>query len=371
MQNAPFDPSNVYPDHGIRLNDPDFEHNGFLDSTVMHAGPYALLGAVGLLGGIQRSSVSLVVIIVEGTGKVDYLLPIIFTTVCAKWVGDHLNDGIYHTALHVKGIPFLENEPARGLRNKSAQDLMHEEPVCVDAHAKVRDVRDLLQTEGMKCNGFPVVKEVSVGNTHVKVYQGVILLQNLGVLLRRKRWYARNEQEGTLERVKSRGVSFVSGTSSAASVDRTKSAASTGYNAVDQMENGGGAAAGGGATAMEDGLAMEMSSMASPATRGTINDMQSAKHRSNHNDLVDEALQELTEDDLDMYVNIAEAMNCAPYHVLSDTPAFKVHRLFRTMGLRHLVVVSELNEVKGMITRADLISGQHRSTNDSDGHSLH
>ena len=41
---------------------------------------YALLGAVGMLGGIQRSSVSLVVIIVEGTGKVDYLLPIIFTT---------------------------------------------------------------------------------------------------------------------------------------------------------------------------------------------------------------------------------------------------------------------------------------------------
>jgi H+/Cl- antiporter ClcA len=64
---------------GIRLDDHNFEQ--FTTSIVSHAGPYALLGAVGLLGGIQRSSVSLVVIIVEGTGKVDYLLPIIFTTV--------------------------------------------------------------------------------------------------------------------------------------------------------------------------------------------------------------------------------------------------------------------------------------------------
>jgi hypothetical protein len=89
------------------------------------------LRQVGLLGGIQRSSVSLVVIIVEGTGKVDYLLPIIFTTVCAKWVGDKLNDGIYHTMHHVKGIPFLENEPAKGLRQLAAQDLMHADPVCL------------------------------------------------------------------------------------------------------------------------------------------------------------------------------------------------------------------------------------------------
>ena len=40
------------------------------------------------------------------------------------------------------------------------------------------------------------------------------------------------------------------------------------------------------------------------------------------------------------------------------------------MGLRHLVVVSELNEVEGIITRADLIS-HHHVASESDGHSLH
>merc|ERR1712023_220344 len=118
----------------MKIDDPEYAE--FLTNTISHAGPYALLGAVGLLGGIQRSSVSLVVIIVEGTGKIDYLLPIIFTTVCAKWVGDHLNDGIYHTAMHAKKIPFLENEPTNVLKDKLASDVMCQNPVCVKAEMR-------------------------------------------------------------------------------------------------------------------------------------------------------------------------------------------------------------------------------------------
>eukprot|EP01051_Picozoa_sp_SAG22_P008789 SAG22_NODE_691_length_7888_cov_6.740788_9_plen_55_part_00 len=48
---------------------------------------------------LQRSSLSLVVIILEGTGAVKQLLPIILTTVVAKWVGDIFNLGLYQTAL--------------------------------------------------------------------------------------------------------------------------------------------------------------------------------------------------------------------------------------------------------------------------------
>jgi chloride channel 7 len=70
-------------------------------------------------------------------------------------------------------------------------------------------------------------------------------------------------------------------------------------------------------------------------------------------------LLELETEDLDMWLDIGESMNRAAYHVLVDTPAHKVHRLFRTMGLRHLVVTGELNEVKGIVTRADLIHHQH------------
>jgi len=80
----------------------------------------------------------------------------------AKWVGDKLNDGIYHTMHHVKGIPFLENEPAKSMRQLNAQDLMHSDPVCLKTELRVREVRDLLHTVNRpllnKLHGFPVIK---------------------------------------------------------------------------------------------------------------------------------------------------------------------------------------------------------------------
>lgn len=47
-------------------------------------GLYALMGAVAFLGGVMRSSVSLVVIILEGTGTIQFLLPIILAITISK-----------------------------------------------------------------------------------------------------------------------------------------------------------------------------------------------------------------------------------------------------------------------------------------------
>ena len=44
------------------------------------SGPYGLLGAVAMLGGIQRTTISLCVIMMEGTGQTSFILPIILTT---------------------------------------------------------------------------------------------------------------------------------------------------------------------------------------------------------------------------------------------------------------------------------------------------
>ena len=77
-----------------------------------HLGVFALIGAVALLGGIQRSSVSLVVIILEGTGEVQFVLPIIVTTVMATWVGNSFNHGVYEMVLEAKKLPFLEVRPS-------------------------------------------------------------------------------------------------------------------------------------------------------------------------------------------------------------------------------------------------------------------
>ena len=53
-------------------------------------------------------------IILEGTGKVDYLLPILVTTIAATVTADRVNLGIYHLTLKLKRIPFLADASAHG-----------------------------------------------------------------------------------------------------------------------------------------------------------------------------------------------------------------------------------------------------------------
>jgi len=47
-------------------------------------------------------------------------------------------------------------------------------------------------------------------------------------------------------------------------------------------------------------------------------------------------------------------MNLSPFTIQHTAPLTRVFRLFRTMGLRHLIAVNRSNEVMGMITRKDL-----------------
>ena len=74
-------------------------------------GPWALLGAASTLAGIQRTVISLCVIILEGTGQVTrcvdtcdvlthdlqirFLLPTVIATSVAKWIGDQISLPIY------------------------------------------------------------------------------------------------------------------------------------------------------------------------------------------------------------------------------------------------------------------------------------
>lgn len=59
-------------------------------------GVYALIGAAATLAGVTRTTVSLVVIVVELTATLDYVVPVALTVLVAKTVADALeHDGIY------------------------------------------------------------------------------------------------------------------------------------------------------------------------------------------------------------------------------------------------------------------------------------
>ncbi|GAB4851112.1 hypothetical protein Ancab_030406 [Ancistrocladus abbreviatus] len=63
----------------------------------------------------------------------------------------------------------------------------------------------------------------------------------------------------------------------------------------------------------------------------------------------------LSQDDLEMYIDLASFLNPSPYIVPEDMSLTKVYNLFRQLGLRHIFVIPRPSRVVGLITRKDLL----------------
>jgi len=61
-----------------------------------------------------------------------------------------------------------------------------------------------------------------------------------------------------------------------------------------------------------------------------------------------------SEEERHFTVDLRPIMNPSPYTVLHSATLPRIFRLFRGLGLRHLIVVNDNNEVVGMVTRKDL-----------------
>ncbi|CAN9505211.1 unnamed protein product [Ophioblennius macclurei] len=62
----------------------------------------------------------------------------------------------------------------------------------------------------------------------------------------------------------------------------------------------------------------------------------------------------VSQDERECMMDLKEFMNPTPYTVPQDTSLPRVFKLFRALGLRHLVVVDDENRVIGLVTRKDL-----------------
>ncbi|XP_067848386.1 H(+)/Cl(-) exchange transporter 4 isoform X2 [Heptranchias perlo] len=124
-------------------------------------GLYAMVGAAACLGGVTRMTVSLVVIMFELTGGLEYIVPLMAAAVTSKWVADAFGKvGIYEAHIHLNGYPFLDSKDE--FRHRTlATDVMKprrtEPPLSVLAQGSmtVEDVETLIKETDY--NGFPVV----------------------------------------------------------------------------------------------------------------------------------------------------------------------------------------------------------------------
>lgn len=129
--------------------------------SCMTPGLYAMVGAAACLAGVTRMTVSLVVIMFELTGSVNYIVPLMAAVMASKWVGDALGkEGIYDAHIHLNGYPFLDSKE-EFTHTTMAADVMrpkrNEGPLCVITQDSmtVDDIEILLNTTDH--NGFPVV----------------------------------------------------------------------------------------------------------------------------------------------------------------------------------------------------------------------
>ena len=63
---------------------------------------------------------------------------------------------------------------------------------------------------------------------------------------------------------------------------------------------------------------------------------------------------QLTSSELDAWLDVRPYMDTAPYTIHESSSVQRCYRFFRTMGLRHLVVLNSNHCVTGIITRQDL-----------------
>jgi chloride channel 7 len=137
---------------GHLLHKLDHSRGTFADS-----GTYALMGAAAVLGGMSRMTISLTVMLLEATGDMQYLLPLMLVVMSARFTGDTFNESIYIIHIHLKNIPFMEPEvPAIAERHEIvAGQVMSTEVKCLRPVERAGVVYDLLRscTHG----AFPIV----------------------------------------------------------------------------------------------------------------------------------------------------------------------------------------------------------------------
>ncbi|EED87046.1 chloride channel protein 7, partial [Thalassiosira pseudonana CCMP1335] len=125
--------------------------------TFADSGTYALMGAAAVLGGMARMTISLTVILLEATGNMQYVLPLMMTLMAARFTGNVFNEGLYDIHIHLKHIPFLEPEvPTIAERHEIvAGQVMSTEVKCLRPVERVGIVYDLLKN--VQHGNFPIV----------------------------------------------------------------------------------------------------------------------------------------------------------------------------------------------------------------------
>lgn len=128
------------------------------DLPCITPGTYAFLGAGAALSGIMHITVSVVVIMFELTGALDYILPTMIVVGVTKAVSELFGKGgIADRMIWFGGFPFLDNKEEHTFGIPVSQVMTSEVVFLPTTGLKMRDVEKLLKLD--KYQGFPIVED--------------------------------------------------------------------------------------------------------------------------------------------------------------------------------------------------------------------
>ena len=288
----------------------------------INPGVFALIGAGAFMGGVTRLTVALAVIIIEMSSEVHFVLPIMAAIMTAKWIADMLEPhSIYEDALFKDAVPFLAGEhPQDGVELEilNVSRVMHVPVVTVEEIERISTIRSILK--GCSHNGFPVVSQ---RQETPDCYIGFISRAHMMVVLRsaylKLSSFDRNMQglddSGSMQvpqLVLDLEISYE---------DLNRKYVSA--QAKHMMEE------------------YDKKVMADPSFGGGNGGVAKGKGRDHRH-------FENVSIDLRPFVNTSAVA------LHSSFSLSRAYILFRTLGLRHLTIITHLNQVSGICTRKDL-----------------
>jgi len=299
------------------------EDSRFIDLFgAVDPGTYALLGGASMLGGVTRMTISIVVILIETTNNSTYAIPIMITIMSAKVVGDIFTDGLYEMHLKLQRILFLHDEPHPGLHRIQVRDCMTRDPVVIHLFETVADALDKLESNPT-INGFPVISHLV--NSQRSDEPGLTSHRSLGSGYDAFQMGSSNNEssvdddlddssrEGIFEGVILRSQLLI------LLFERVfRQPHQISYKGIEIM----------------------------PWRR-------MYKHYPRYPHLND-VLSRIKHHDLNKIMDFRPYVNSGALSVHHSVYMTRVHQLFRLMGIRHLTVVNTMNNVVGIVTRADI-----------------
>jgi chloride channel 2 len=144
-------------------------------------GAYAVAGAAAFAGS-TTGALSSAVIIIEMTGQLAHLFPVVLCVLVSVYTSRSLGDSLYDTWISLKKLPYLpyvlRSNP--GVSDLSVEDFMRRDLIFVWEGCTYKNIKHILET-AKSVQAFPYVK--SIEN---QIFLGTIDREELEFLLEKK-----------------------------------------------------------------------------------------------------------------------------------------------------------------------------------------